>query len=270
MASASLRPTIAEGELMISENGEDERGARPTNNAPDRLAIARQNADGTPEYHGWARPASASWIRRNRCSIPKAAAGMTTQRRQQANLCFPCSPSPAAPVAPIALGAVGWSPQWASISCPTRFAGGVVKKNAVLVRAKGDFGSRRQRHTEAGHDVELVTLPATARASCALPLRLQLQAGGISAMTRTAPQMRWRNRAAFVSRMRGINRPTTIRFGPDGAAYLVTTARCAIRVVRIRIRGFVNPANAPAGADPGTGRSGRSAAPRPGNDDDND
>jgi hypothetical protein len=36
------------GEMMISENGEDERGARPTNNSPDRLAIARQNPDGTP------------------------------------------------------------------------------------------------------------------------------------------------------------------------------------------------------------------------------
>src|SRR2546426_9676479 len=38
---------------MISENGEDERGARPTNNAPDRLAVVRQNPDGTPEWHGW-------------------------------------------------------------------------------------------------------------------------------------------------------------------------------------------------------------------------
>jgi glucose/arabinose dehydrogenase len=42
-----------EGELMITENGEDERGARPTNNAPDRLAVARQNEDGTPDFHGW-------------------------------------------------------------------------------------------------------------------------------------------------------------------------------------------------------------------------
>ena len=27
--------------------------ARPVNFAPDRLAIARQNADGTPSFHGW-------------------------------------------------------------------------------------------------------------------------------------------------------------------------------------------------------------------------
>src|SRR5207248_1774308 len=39
--------------LFVTENGEDERGARPTNNAPDRLQFARQNADGSPDYHGW-------------------------------------------------------------------------------------------------------------------------------------------------------------------------------------------------------------------------
>ena len=41
------------GGLFVTENGEDERGARPVNNAPDRLALARQNADGSPDYHGW-------------------------------------------------------------------------------------------------------------------------------------------------------------------------------------------------------------------------
>ena len=41
------------GRLFITENGEDERGARPTNNAPDRLQIAEPNPDGTPDFHGW-------------------------------------------------------------------------------------------------------------------------------------------------------------------------------------------------------------------------
>ena len=41
------------GELLVSENGEDERGARPVNNAPDRLHVARQNQDGSPDFHGW-------------------------------------------------------------------------------------------------------------------------------------------------------------------------------------------------------------------------
>jgi hypothetical protein len=41
------------GGLFVTENGEDERGARPTNNSPDRLQFAQQNADGSPDYHGW-------------------------------------------------------------------------------------------------------------------------------------------------------------------------------------------------------------------------
>src|SRR5207302_1648910 len=41
------------GGLFVTENGEDERGARPTNNAPDRLQLAQQNRDGSPDYHGW-------------------------------------------------------------------------------------------------------------------------------------------------------------------------------------------------------------------------
>jgi glucose/arabinose dehydrogenase len=42
-----------QGALFVTENGEDERGSRPTNNSPDRLHIAQQNADGSPDYHGW-------------------------------------------------------------------------------------------------------------------------------------------------------------------------------------------------------------------------
>src|SRR5437016_10964336 len=41
------------GGLFVTENGEDERGARPTENEPDRLQIAQQHRDGRPDYHGW-------------------------------------------------------------------------------------------------------------------------------------------------------------------------------------------------------------------------
>ena len=34
-------------------DGADERGARPSNNAPEELHLTRQNTDGTPDYHGW-------------------------------------------------------------------------------------------------------------------------------------------------------------------------------------------------------------------------
>ena len=39
--------------LLVGEDGADERGARPSNNAPDNLHLAQQNKDGTPDYHGW-------------------------------------------------------------------------------------------------------------------------------------------------------------------------------------------------------------------------
>ena len=41
------------GGLLVGEDGPDERGARPSNNAPDVLSLAQQNKDGSPDYHGW-------------------------------------------------------------------------------------------------------------------------------------------------------------------------------------------------------------------------
>jgi len=47
------RDHALQGNLFVTENGEDERGARPTNNSPDRLQLAQMNRNGTPDYHGW-------------------------------------------------------------------------------------------------------------------------------------------------------------------------------------------------------------------------
>src|SRR5438270_4448602 len=41
------------GGIPVGEDGPDERGARPTNNAPDALHLGRQNPNGSPDYHGW-------------------------------------------------------------------------------------------------------------------------------------------------------------------------------------------------------------------------
>src|ERR1700757_2343165 len=41
------------GQLLVGEDGADERGARPSNGAPEVLSIDFQNPDGTPVYHGW-------------------------------------------------------------------------------------------------------------------------------------------------------------------------------------------------------------------------
>ncbi len=125
------------GGLFVTENGEDERGARPTNNAPDRLALAQQNPDGTPDYHGQ----------------------------------------------------------------------GGVQRGAALVAREGDFGfSFPNGEPEAGHDIELVNFN---QPGSALALSLQR-----FAFNKTFDQ-------AFPDGLRGINRPTNLRFGPDACAYLV-------------------------------------------------
>src|SRR6516225_251002 len=41
------------GGILVGMDGADERGARPSNNAPDELHLGRQNPDGSPDYHGW-------------------------------------------------------------------------------------------------------------------------------------------------------------------------------------------------------------------------
>ena len=41
------------GGILAGEDGADERGARPSNGAPDVLQLGRQNPDGSPDYHGW-------------------------------------------------------------------------------------------------------------------------------------------------------------------------------------------------------------------------
>ena len=257
------------GEMMISENGEDERGARPTNNSPDRLAIARQNSDGTPEYHGW--PDRFGFLDSTQSVFnPKGSGGDDNSAATAGKPVLPVFAFfPQQPVAPIALepsdvAAVGLD------FVPSSFVGGVVKKNAVLVSREGDFGFSQANGTpEAGHDVELVNFTGNT------PSELQLSRFAFNCRQGEqrhdpdgTPKCAGETEQAFVSMMRGINRPTTIRFGPDGAAYLVDYG--AVRDPGGSDRGsqFKNPANAPLVQIPGTGTIWKISRSDDGGDDD--
>jgi len=61
------------GGLLVTENGEDER-VRATTSSPDRLQLAQQNRDGSPDYHG-GRTGSVSWIQLRRFSNPVGVPG---------------------------------------------------------------------------------------------------------------------------------------------------------------------------------------------------
>jgi hypothetical protein len=90
---------------------------------------------------------------------------------------------------------------------PDAFVGGVVRRGAALISREGDFGFSASNGTpEAGHDVEFANFSEQGE-----PLQLSQQR---FAHNTTFDQ-------AFTDGIRGINRPTNLRFGPDDCAYLV-------------------------------------------------
>ena len=254
------------GELLISENGEDERGARPVNNAPDRLAIARQNPDGSPEYHGW--PDRFGFLDSTQSvfnpiggggddlfdpndpsgSIARIKAENTPVRHV---LAF----APRPPVAPLAIepadvAAVGLD------FAPRSFVHGVVKENAVLLGREGDFGfSPENGKPGEGHDIQLVNFTNSGN-----PHELELsrfafncRAGFHSHNPDGSPTCQEEVDQAFTGRLRGINRPTTLRFGPDGALYLVDYGAVRDPGGSDPESRFVDPHDAPLVQIPGTG-----------------
>ena len=248
------------GQLLISENGEDERGARPVNNAPDRLAVARQNADGTPEFHGW--PDRFGFLDSTQSVFNPIGGGGDDLFPDVARIKAENTPVrhvlaflPQAPVAPLALqpadvAAVGLD------FAPKSFLHGVVKPNAALVAREGDFGfSPENGKPGEGHDIELVNFTNAGN-----PNELQLSRfafncpqGSHSSNPDGSPTCKVEVDQAFTGRLRGINRPTTLRFGPDGAAYLVDYGAVRDPGGSDPDSKFVNPADAPLVQIPGTG-----------------
>jgi hypothetical protein len=123
---------------------------------------------------------------------------------------------------------------------PDAFVAGAVQPGAVLYSLEGDFGFSPPNATdpapEIGHGVKLINfnqLPGS-------PLALKIQN---FARNSTGDQ-------AFINNINGFNRPTNIRFGPDGCAYVVDYGA-------VRDNGsdthFVGAANGPLVQIPGTG-----------------
>ena len=178
---------------------------------------------------------------------PAAAVGQPVRHL----LAFPPQP----PVAPLALepadvAAVGHD------FAPDSFVRGIVRTGASLVSREGDFGFSKENGTPPeGHDIQLVNFSKPGE-----PLKLELTRFAFNCPE--ADQIRIPGRApqcvsiadqAFVSQIRGINRPVTARFGPDGALYLVDYG-----AVRDFGQGdpdsrFTNPADAPLVVIPHTG-----------------
>ena len=251
------------GGLFVTENGEDERGARPTNNAPDRLQLARQNPDGSPDYHGW--PDRFGFLDSTQALFnPIGGPGDDLPKPAVLALDVPVRPVlaffPQAVTAPLAIeptdvAVVG--PDFA----PDGFTGGDVKRGAALVAREGDFGfSPGNGEPEAGHDIELVNFsrpgdPLTLSTSrfafnCKAENQRHAPDGGADC---TDPEDQAFAASTADRIIRGINRPIQVQFGPDGALYLVDFGAVRDFGQSDPNSRFIGPADGPLVQIPGTG-----------------
>jgi len=227
-----------QGNLFVTENGEDERGARPTNNAPDRLQIAKQNPDGSPDYHGW--PDRFGFLDSTQAVFnPVGGPGDDNPAAVVGKPVLPVLAFPPQPItAPLAIEPADVALVGVDFA-PKAFAVGVVKPGAALIAREGDFGfSAENGSPGAGHDVELVNFSQPGE-----PLQLQTS---LFAHNTTFEQ-------AFPDGIRGINRPTNLRFGPDGCAYLVDYGAVRDFGQSDPATKFIVPADGPLVQIPGTG-----------------
>ncbi len=212
------------GESSSAMDGADERGARPSNNAPEELHLGRQNPDGSPDYHGWPDRYGG---------LPTSQAVYNPVGGPNDDVCpppfdrghLPCEPSE---------GERHSDPRCAGVPTATdhRAVGArggelVVHRDrlrarcfcyrircrpgAALYSLEGDFGFSAPNATapapEVGHEVKLINFNQVPGS----PLALRVQN---FARNSTGDQ-------AFVTNINGFNRPTNVRFGPDGCAYVV-------------------------------------------------
>jgi len=225
------------GGLLVGEDGADERGARPSNNAPDSLQLAGRNPDGTPDYHGW--PDRYGFLPTNQavfnpiggpgddlcdpdpgnppslCTAASLAQILGEDVPIRDVLAFPPQPI----TAPLAIEAADSS--FTGIDfVPDSFVAGPLERGAALYSLEGDFGFSAANASapapEAGHEIKLINFGPSSnpedqanRRSTALSLKIDRFAHNTTFET------------AFVSGIHGFNRPTNIRFGPDGCAYVV-------------------------------------------------
>jgi hypothetical protein len=135
---------------------------------------------------------------------------------------------------------------------------GVVRKGASLVSREGDFGfSKDNGDPPAGHDIELVNFSRPGET-------LRLEQSRFAFNCKQSDQFHDPDGAARCAKaydqafvetpaLRGINRPNTAMFGPDGALYLVDYGAVRDFGQSDSRSRFVGPSNAPLVQIPQTG-----------------
>ncbi len=247
-----------QGQLLVGEDGADERGARPSNGAPENLQLAVPNPDGTPDYHGW-----PDWYG----FLPTSAAVYNPVGGPGDDLCDPdptnlpstCTPAslmtilsedvPIKPVlkfppqeitSPLAIDAPDSS--FTGIDfVPQSFVRGPVQPGAALYTLEGDFGFSASNGTpETGHEVKLINFSPPGK-----PFEL--------AISRFAHNDNFDQAFVSPNNVHGVNRPTNVRIGPDGCAWVVDYGAVRDFGQSGADSKFVGDGNGPLVQIPGTG-----------------
>ena len=186
------RQHALQGQLLVGEDGADERGARPSNNAPDNLQLAIPNPDGSPDYHGW--PDQYGFLSASQAVFnPIGGPGDDLCVPDPTNLPSTCTPAsltqiltedvPIKPVlasppqeitSPLATEAADSS--FTGIDfVPGSFVRGPVQPGAALYVLEGDFGFSASNATEpaheVGHEVKLINFSRPGKATGAVDHR---------------------------------------------------------------------------------------------------
>ncbi len=248
-----------QGAMLVGEDGADERGSRPSNNAPDSLQLARQNPDGTPDYHGW--PDQYGFLPSNQAVFnPIGGPGddlCVPDASNPPSMCTPASLAqiekedvpirdvlafPPQPItSPLAIEAADSS--FTGIEfVPDSFVAGPLRPGAALYALEGDFGFSAANATspapEVGHEIKVINFSAPGQ-----PLALKV--------ARFAHNTTFEQ--AFVDGLSGFNRPTNVRMGPDGCAWVVDYGAVRDFGQSDAAAKFVGANNGPLVQIPGTG-----------------
>ena len=248
---------VLKGGLLVGEDGADERGARPSNNAPDVLGLAQQNKDGTPDYHGW--PDRYGFLASSQAVYNPIGGPADDLCTSPPNTPFPaCIPTvlkedvpiadvlafPPQPItSPLALEAADSS--FTGIDfVPNSFAVGPVQRGAALYSLEGDFGFSAPNATapapEVGHEIKLINFSKVGEPLVLKIMNFARNNSGDQAFIQAKAQ----DQQAF-------NRPLNVKFGPDGCAWV--TDYGAVRDLGADTHFVGPPANGPLLQIPGTG-----------------
>src|SRR5215472_10404496 len=231
------------GGILAGEDGADERGARPSNNAPDAIHLGRQNPDGSPDYHGW--PDRFGVLPSSQAVFNPIGGSADDDCNPPGPQCVPIADVLAGPpqqiTAPLAIE--GADSSFTGIDfVPDAFVLDPVRPGAVLYTLEGDFGFSAPNATapapEIGHEVKLVNFNQVPGSP--LAVRIQNFARNSSG-----------DQAFIVDNTNAFNRPLNVRVGADGCAYVVDYG--AVRDLGTDTHFVGPPANGPLVQIPGTG-----------------